>query len=82
MKEQQIELLASWLRQWELSPSQGAKVLKIQKSKMSEFLNPNNSRKLPEYIAYHIDTFNHLEKAVARELINQRLSVDASKKPI
>lgn len=73
MKEEQIRLINTWLQRWDLTPSQGAKVLKIQKSKMSEFLNPNNPRKLPEYIAYHIDTFNHLETDTAKEIINQRL---------
>ena len=63
--------LQAWLDAWELSSTDGAKVLKIQKSKMSEYLS--ETRPLPPYIAAHVETFNELAKAKGRKLINKRL---------
>lgn len=63
--------LQAWLNKWELSDSDGAKVLKIQKSKMSEYLS--ESRPLPPYIAAHVETFNELAKNKGHKLIKKRL---------
>ncbi len=63
--------LQAWLDAWGLTPTDGAKVLKIQKSKMSEYLS--ESRTLPPYIASHVETFNELSKAKAHKLIKKRL---------
>lgn len=67
------ELLQSWLNKWGLTPTQGAKVLKIQKSKMSEYLSDTSNRVLPDYIAAHIETFNQLAESKARKIIENRL---------
>lgn len=67
------ELLQGWLNKWGLSPTQGAKVLKIQKSKMSEYLSETSNRVLPDYIAAHIETFNQLAESKARKIIENRL---------
>ena len=64
--------LQAWLDAWELSPTDGAKVLKIQKSKMSEYLS--ESRTLPPYIAAHVETFNELSKSKGQKIIKKRLS--------
>ncbi|MBF4374396.1 hypothetical protein EAY46_15110 [Vibrio anguillarum] len=64
--------LQAWLDAWELSPTDGSKVLKIQKSKMSEYLSgarPN----VPPYILAHVETFNELSKIKAQKLIKKRL---------
>lgn len=63
--------LQVWLDTWGLSPTDGAKVLKIQKSKMSEYLS--ESRPLPPYIAAHVETFNELSKSKAQKIIKSRL---------
>lgn len=63
--------LQTWLDTWGLTPTHGAKVLKIHKSKMSEYLS--ESRPLPPYIAAHVETFNELSKAKAQKLIKLRL---------
>ncbi|EPT9268175.1 TPA: hypothetical protein ACGUPI_004348 [Vibrio vulnificus] len=63
--------LQAWLDAWELSPTDGAKVLKIQKSKMSEYLS--EARPLPPYIAAHVETFNELAKSKGQKLIQKRL---------
>jgi hypothetical protein len=67
------ELLQSWLNKWGLTLTQGAKVLKIQKSKMSEYLSETSDRVLPDYIAAHIETFNLLAETKARKIIENRL---------
>ncbi|MCF6443085.1 hypothetical protein L1077_27030 [Pseudoalteromonas luteoviolacea] len=67
------ELLAQWLERWNLKPSDGAKVLKIQKSKVSEYLSETSDRTLPDYVAAHIETFNLLAKFKAQKLIEERL---------
>ncbi|WP_063382190.1 hypothetical protein [Pseudoalteromonas luteoviolacea] len=67
------ELLAQWLENWKLTPTQGAKVLKIHKSKMSEYLSETSDRTLPIYVAAHIETFNLLAKGKAQKLIEERL---------
>lgn len=65
--------LKSWLEKWSLSASDGAKVLKIQKSKMSEYLSKSDDRTLPIYIAAHIETFEQLAESKAKKLIKKRL---------
>lgn len=67
------ELLAQFLKRWSLSPTQGAKVLKIQKSKVSEYLSEKSDRVLPDYICAHIETFNLLAKSKAKKIIEKRL---------
>lgn len=67
------ELLQNWLTKWRLTPTQGAKVLKIQKSKMSEYLSDTSDRLLPDYIAAHIETFEQLAESKAKKIIENRL---------
>ena len=64
--------LKAWLMRWGLQDSDGAKVLRIQKSKMSEYLS--GSRKVPDYIAAHVETFDHLTDTKATKLIKERLA--------
>lgn len=66
-------LLQDWLNKWGLTPSQGAKVLMIQKSRISEWLSENCERTLPPYIAAHIETFDHLAESKAKKIIENRL---------
>lgn len=66
-------LLQEWLAMWSLNASQGAKVLRIHRSKMSEYLNETSNRVLPIYIAAHIETFNQLAKSKAQKIIQERL---------
>lgn len=73
LKEAQIKLLNDWLTKWGLTPIQGARVLKIQKSKMSEFLSLKSDRLLPSYIAAHIETFNQLNDMEGKKIIEERL---------
>lgn len=81
-KAAKIKILNDWLTRWNLSPSQGAKVLKIQKSKMSEYLNEKSERLLPNYIESHIETFNFLSPKIARQLIEERLKKCLPKLPL
>lgn len=67
------EELKNWLDRWNLIPSDGAKVLKIQKSKMSEYLS--GDRKVPDYVSAHIDTFKYLSSTSAKKLIKERLII-------
>jgi hypothetical protein len=66
-------ILQQWLDKWDLIPSDGAKVLKINKSKVSEYLSDKSDRTLPDYVAAHIETFDLLAKTKAINLIKQRL---------
>lgn len=66
------EDLAAWLARWALKPVDGAKVLCIQKSKMSEYLS--GEREVPAYVAAHIETFDQLAEAKATKLIQKRLA--------
>ena len=68
------EILQCWLDKWELSPTQGAKVLKINKSKVSEYLSETSERTLPIYVEAHIETFNLLADSKAIKLIEKRLN--------
>jgi len=68
------ELLQEWLDKWGLKPIEGAKVLKIQRSKMSEFLSEKVDRELPDYVAAHIETFDLLAPSKAKKLIRKRLN--------
>ena len=63
--------LQAWLSRWALQPVGGAKVLRIQKSKMSEYLS--GGRSVPDYIAAHIETFDQLAEAKATKIIQKRL---------
>ncbi len=63
--------LKAWLLRWGLQDSSGAKVLRIQKSKMSEYLS--SDRKIPEYIAAHVETFDHLTDTNATKIIKKSL---------
>ncbi|GAB0154391.1 hypothetical protein [Marinobacterium sp. BA1] len=65
--------LEDFIKRWNLLPVEAAKVLRIQKSKASEYLS--EVRKLPPYIEAHIETFNQLTPNKARELIAKRLGV-------
>ena len=65
------EELQSWLDKWGLLPSDAAKVLRVNKSKMSEYLS--GTRKLPVYIAAHIETFDYLADSKAKKIIEKRL---------
>lgn len=65
------EELQAWLSRWALKPIDGAKVLRIQKSKMSEYLS--GQRKVPEYVAAHTETFDELADTKATKIINKRL---------
>lgn len=62
--------LQNWLTFWGLQASDGAAVLCIQKSKMSEYLS--GKRALPPYIAAHIETFNALDKEEGIKIIQKR----------
>jgi|TARA_R110002060_G_scaffold9059_1_gene13491 hypothetical protein len=66
-------LLEGWLERWGLSPAQGAKVLRVNKSKISEWLSESNDRKLPDYIASHIETFDLLTESKGKKVIAIRL---------
>lgn len=66
------EELKAWLLRWGLQDSDGAKVLRIQKSKMSEYLS--GARKVPDYIAAHVETFDQLADTKATKLIKERLA--------
>ncbi len=66
--------IANFLERWDLTPTQGAKVLMIQKSKMSEYLYDTSERKLPDYISSHIETFNELADSKAKKLIQKRVA--------
>lgn len=68
MKGQELK---AWLVRWGLQDSDGAKVLRVQKSKMSEYLSGN--RKIPPYIAAHVETFDQLTDTKATKLIKERL---------
>lgn len=65
------EELQSWLNEYGLNAAKGAKVLDIQKSKMSEYLS--GKRNVPGYISAHIDTFKQLAPSKAEKIIEKRL---------
>jgi plasmid maintenance system antidote protein VapI len=65
------EELQNWLDKWSLQPTDAAKVLRVNKSKMSEFLS--GTRKVPVYIAAHIETFDYLADSKAKKSIEKRL---------
>ena len=67
------EDLRLWLNRWNLSDSDGARVLFIHKSKMSEYLS--GERLLPKYSAGHVDTFNELSISKAQRIIKRRCKV-------
>lgn len=66
------EQLQAWLSRWALKPIDGAKVLCIQKSKMSEYLS--GDRKVPAYVSAHIETFDNLAETKATKIIHKRLA--------
>lgn len=63
--------LQAWLARWALKPVDGAKVLRIQKSKMSEYLS--GIRPVPPYVAAHVETFDQLAEQKATKIIQKRL---------
>lgn len=67
------EELAEWLARWALKPTDGARVLCIQKSKMSEYLS--GERAVPPYVAAHIETFDQLAENKATKVIQKRLAI-------
>lgn len=71
VKSMTAEELQSWLSRWALKPTDGAKVLCIQKSKMSEYLS--GERTVPVYVAAHIETFDQLADSKATKIIKKRL---------
>lgn len=62
--------LQAWLSRWVLKPVEAAKVLRIQKSKTSEYLS--GDRLVPPYIAAHIEIFDQLPDDKAMKLIQRR----------
>lgn len=71
MNKPDKSVLKEWLDLWGLSPTDGALVLRIQKSKMSEYLG--EKRDLPPYIAAHVETFNALPTGKGKQLIAKRV---------
>ncbi len=69
--EMQRERLFEWLKRWNLSPAQGAKVLRVSKSKMSEWLSESSDRQVPDYILAHLDSFDLLSNTNARKRIHK-----------
>jgi predicted XRE-type DNA-binding protein len=70
MKNRQLEI---WLEKWGLNASEGAKVLGVQKSKVSEWLNENSERQPAAYVLLHLETFDLLTASKAKKLIEERL---------
>lgn len=66
------EELQAWIDKWDLQPVEAAKILLINKSKMSEYLS--GVRKVPVYIAAHAETFDLLAHSKAKKLIEKRLA--------
>lgn len=64
--------LKDWLLRWGLSQTNGARVLNVHKSRMSQFLS--GDRPIPDYIAAHTETFDRLSKRAAELLISERLA--------
>ena len=64
--------------QWGISSMEAARVLGIQKSKMSEYLKGEQSggRKIPRYIEFSVIAHNALPKRLRATLIKKRLKVD------
>lgn len=71
------KLLTNFIDKYELKPIEAAKVLRIQKSKLSEYLayehgDTEKGRTLPPYIGAHIETFLELTEGKAKEIIKRR----------
>ncbi|WP_415913439.1 hypothetical protein [Neptuniibacter sp. QD37_11] len=64
--------IKEFMDNWNLQPVEAAKVLKIQKSKLSEYAS--GARVTPPYILAHIETFNRLSEAQGKKLIHKRLA--------
>jgi hypothetical protein len=71
--QQGKETLQAWLDRWELTPSDGAKVLDYSKSKISEILSDKVNKPLPPYLESHIETFNLLSNVKAKSRITKML---------
>ena len=71
LKKMQGSDLQAWLDKWKLTASVGAKVLCIQKSKMSDYLN--DKRAIPAYVAAHVETFGYLAKSDFEEIVAKRV---------
>ncbi len=65
-------ILGQWAKRWSLSPSEAAKVLCVQKSRISEWIAQGEEQRLPPYISAHIETFELLSDAQAKKLIKSR----------
>lgn len=65
-------ILGEWAKRWSLSPSDAAKVLCVQKSRISEWVRQGDEQRLPPYISAHIETFELLSDAQAKKLIKSR----------
>lgn len=65
-------ILGQWAKRWFLSPSEAAKVLCVQKSRISEWIAQGEEQRLPPYISAHIETFELLSDAQAKKLIKSR----------
>lgn len=80
MKKPRSGEIFKFLERWQLKPIHAAKVLKIQSSKMYEYMSGTSDRLLPDYIAAHIETFNQLSASEAKKLIEKRLNKEKSPK--
>lgn len=67
----QKNILKLWIEKWDLSNADAARVLLINKSKVSEYLS--GKRAIPPYIAAHIETFNELSELKAKKMIKERV---------
>lgn len=66
-------ILKKWLDNWKLTASEGAKVLGVNKSKMSEWLSETSDRTTPKYILFHVEIFDFLTKEKGQKTIQKRL---------
>lgn len=52
--KENIAMMKKWLEDWSLKSIDASKILRVHKSKMSEYLR--GVRKIPPYICSHINT--------------------------
>ncbi|MBW8191771.1 hypothetical protein K0504_12060 [Neiella marina] len=64
------EVLARWMKDWQLRSKDAAAILAVSQSKLSEYLS--GKRKVPRYVVSHIDTLSVLSKKQAQALIKRR----------
>lgn len=65
-------VLTQWAAKWSLNPSDTAKVLCVQKSRISEWVRQGSEQRLPPYIEAHIETFDMLSDVKAKKIIKER----------